>query len=79
MIAGIVVATGQIQSNIRSIGERGIAPPIERKRCGQIAGTLRIVKEEGFLEHFGIVVGAGEYGIVVDDRAGAGAIGNRGR
>ena len=46
MIAGIVVATGQIQSNIRSIGERRIAPPIQRKRCGQIAGTLRIVKEE---------------------------------
>ena len=79
MIAGIVIAAAEIHAHIGAIGQRRVAPPVERERRRQVTRPLRIVEQQRLLQHIGVVVGAGLHGIVIDDCAGAGACEDRGR
>ena len=72
MVAGVVIAAAEIDPHIRAVGERRVAPPVEREVGGQIARALGVIKQQRLLQHVGVVIGPGLGGIVIDDRAGAG-------
>ena len=69
VIPCVVIAATEIDAYIRPVGQGRITSPIHREIGGQVAGALGVVKQQRFLQHVGVVVGAGIHGIVVDDRA----------
>jgi hypothetical protein len=74
VVAGVVPAPGEVEADVRTVGQGGVAAPADPVVGGQLAGALGLVEEQRLLQGLAVVVGAGRAGRVdaVDDGDAAG-------
>jgi hypothetical protein len=70
LIAGVVVAAGQVQPDIGAVGQVGVTAPGDSVVGRQFAGALDLVEEHGILQRLGVVELAGR---LRGGQSGAGA------